>query len=331
MHYPKGEAVHEKVPSQLLKIDELMSWMEDKGFNGVLTGETRSQLTEIFITNGSVRNAILTHGNEQLVGKEAIEAMMVDSATGNLILSLFSLKPEICKPLLIPLIAKPHLSHMSSQVIHLVKLMESCLVSGVISHIVLENNDLEGHILFNDGVLVGSYTNRQPKIDSEFKDFYSLYHDIGGTLSVTQIKNEEFEKIELPLLEIITKPSETEFVKKILVSFLNFTRDAYGRNGLPPQETMDLFKRIAGTIAESPVVIVDNEFLPTSTLLKKEQIISEFSNLLRQVHTALKDMWGPKVVSSRYRRIYENYLKEKKDVKPATEILDSISPEKLGL
>jgi hypothetical protein len=115
------------------------------------------------------------------------------------------------------------------------------------------------------------------------------------------------------------------------VSFLNFARDAYGRNGLPPQETMDLFKRVALTVPESPVIITENEFLPVSSATNKERIINEFVNLLEKVHLTLKEMWGPKVVSSRYRRIYENFLNEKKDNKSAKEILDSISPQKIGL
>jgi hypothetical protein len=53
--------------------------------------------------------------------------------------------------------------------------------------------------------------------------------------------------------------------------------------------------------------------------------------LLTLFHEELAKMWGPKVASSRYHKIYENFLKEKKGDEKAKEVLEPVAPERIGL
>lgn len=331
MRYPIGEAVHEQVPSQLLKIDMLSIWMEEEKFDGVLVAESDTQRIEVLVTAGKGRYAINTHRGGRMFGKEAIEALLIDADLGNLKLSLYRFKPEVTRPLLAASFIKPQISQMSSEIIMIVKLMENCLNPDLISHILLETPEGEGHILFDTGVLVGSYTDRQPALDNEFKDFYSLYHDIGGKVSMTQIRLDEFAKMELPELEFASNRSETDNLAKLLVTFLNFTRTAYGNNGLPPDQTTGLFKRVAENFTDSPVMVIENEFRITSTSLQKEKMIAGFVDLLKKFHAELAQMWGPKIASSRYHKIYDNFLRETKGDERAKEVLESVAPERIGL
>ncbi len=331
MRYPLGEVIHERVPSQFLKFEELIHWMQENQFNGILVGESPVQRTEILITGGKLRHAVNASKGAILFNEEALEVLFADAEEGNLLLSLFKLAPEVCKPLLLPLVVEPRIDKVETKLVVLSYLLDSCKRTDLMSHVVFETNGSEGHMLFLDGKLIGAYTDHQNLIDPESRDFYALYNTRSGKLSLYQATNDEFYALNLPSLDFAPRNAEFNRLSRLLISFLDFTRTAYGNNGLPPEQTMGLFKRIADSMPSSPIVVVDSEFRVIPDLRYTNKLIQGLAELLKKVTSELKEMWGPRVASSRYRRIYDSFLKEIKSDASSVEIIESLSPERIGL
>lgn len=331
MRYPLGEPIHECVPSQFLKFEELIIWMQENQFNGVLVGESPVQRTEILITAGKLRNAVNTSKGAALHNEEALEVLFADAGEGNLTLSLFGLPPDVCQPLLLPLVVEPKIDKVETKLVVLSYLLESCRRPDLIGHIVFETNGSEGHMLFLDGKMIGAYTDHHNRIDPESRDFNALYNTRTGRLSLYQATTEEFHSLKLPSLEFAPRDAEFNRLSRLLVSFLDFTRTAYGNNGLPPEQTTGLFKRIADSMPDAPVVVVDSEFRVIPDARYTDKLVQGLTELLRKVNSELKAMWGPRVASSRYRRIYDAFLKEIKSDAKSVEVIESLSPERVGL
>ncbi|NLI98918.1 hypothetical protein GX441_09725 [bacterium] len=126
------------------------------------------------------------------------------------------------------------------------------------------------------------------------------------------------------------KKSEHKPLLNVMIYILNETLNFYQNNGVPAIHTKSLFNRITKTSTNpSPIIIKDNVFTANNETKEPEIIIDSFTVVYKETHKALATVWGPKVISYRYSRLFELLKSNLAENQEAQEVLKMISPDRL--
>uniref|UniRef100_A0A7C3RIS7 Uncharacterized protein n=1 Tax=Dictyoglomus thermophilum TaxID=14 RepID=A0A7C3RIS7_DICTH len=328
MKFPIGKEIYIKTPAFLINIKELISWFRLEKFNGVLWGESSNFITEILIYNGVVPKAYTIRETEILAEDNAsIEIFVNDFIARSNLISLYSLEKEIVLSILISYFSTPKIFQEETYLFVADKLVEEAKKENTISHILIESPSDKIHFLFSKGKFLGCYQER----DGILKDELSIsefFENKENLLSFYQVREEEFERLNIPSLKFsFIEEDITSWTKKLL-EYVNYVINYYTEFGMYIKNMESLLKNLK--ILEKSLICSNNNFTVKNEIMESyDEVEKEVVELIARINRELAGIWGEKFVKQKYMQAYKKFLEGNQNDKVIIELLDRLNPENI--
>jgi|GEM_PF-3833731 len=121
-------------------------------------------------------------------------------------------------------------------------------------------------------------------------------------------------------------------LQEAMIALLSLCRESFTSIGLVSTHFTSIYKRTTIIrIANSPVVVEDGEFRAEPAGEAEEKIIKIFVKTFVETLRSMAAVWGVRIISDHYKRLYIQLCEEFGDNKEASKFLPSISPDKFKI